>query len=291
MMYELFSVLAPVLVVAAIGFGWAKNGQPFDNNFVSTFNFNIATPLLIFSSLTKLHVDPSAMGEMALATFTTSMSVAALGVIVLKALRIPLRPYLTPVMIPNTGNVGLPVCLLAFGEKGLAFAVVVHVVSAAIQFTLGVAITAGTFSLRDLAKVPLLYAVAAAYVVMATGVTLPPWIANAAALVGQLAIPLMLVALGASLVRFRTGQLGRSLILTAARLGLGFGAAWGVVWLFGLDHVQTGVLVSQMSGPAAVFTYMLAARYDTDPEGVAGVVFVSTILGFAAMPLVLWMVL
>lgn len=290
-LYQLFNVLAPVMVVAALGFAWAKARQPFDNAFVSTLTFNIATPMLIFSSLTKLHVDAAAVGEVALATFVVTMTLIVVGAGLLWILRIPLRPYLTPVMVPNTGNVGLPVCYLAFGDQGLALAVVVHVVSAAMQFTVGIAITAGTFSLKDFAKVPLLYAVAAAFLVVETGIELPAWIANATALIGQLAIPLMLMGLGVSLNRLQVGQIGQSLNVTAVRLGLGFAASWAAVWAFGLGHVQAGVLVLQMSMPAAVFTYMMAARYNVEPEGVAGVVFVSTLIGFAIMPLILLMVL
>jgi predicted permease len=290
-LYELFNVLAPVAVVAAVGFGWAKLRLPFDTAFVSTFTFNIATPVLIFSSLTKLHVDPAAVAELALATFVSSVSLIVVGAAILKVLRVPLRPYLTPVMVPNTGNMGLPVCLLAFGEQGLALAVVVHVVSAAFQFTVGIAITAGTFSLKDFAKVPLIYSVGAALVVVEGGFELPRWIANAAELIGQLAIPLMLLGLGVSLVRFRTGQIRQSLSVTSIRLGLGFATAWMAAWAFGLGHVQTGVLILQMSMPAAVFTYMMAARYNCEPEGVAGVVFVSTLIGFAMMPFVLLLVL
>jgi predicted permease len=291
-LYQLFNVLAPVLVVAAMGFGWAKARQPFDNMFVSSLTFNVATPMLIFSSLTKLHVDPAAVAEVALATFAVTVTLIVVGAGLLWILRIPLRPYLTPVMVPNTGNVGLPVCYLAFGDQGLALAVVVHVVSAAMQFTVGIAITSGTFSLKDLAKVPLIYAVAAAMIVVESGIELPAWIANAAALIGQLAIPLMLMGLGVSLNRLRTGDLGRSMTVTVVRLGLGFAAAWAAaVWVFGLGHVQTGVLVLQMSMPAAVFTYMMAARYNCEPEGVAGVVLVSTLIGFATMPLILLLVL
>ena len=290
-LYQLFNVLAPVMVVAALGFAWAKARQPFDYAFVSTLTFNIATPMLIFSSLTKLHVDPAAVGEVALATFAVTMTLIVVGAGLLWVLRIPLRPYLTPVMVPNTGNVGLPVCYLAFGDQGLALAVVVHVVSAAMQFTVGIAITSGTFSFKDFAKVPLLYAVAAACLVFETGTELPAWIANAAALIGQLAIPLMLMGLGVSLNRLRVGQIGQSLNVTAVRLGLGFAASWGAAWILGLGHVQTGVLILQMSMPAAVFTYMMAARYNCDPEGVAGVVFMSTLIGFATMPLILLLVL
>lgn len=291
MFYELFSVLAPVVIVAAVGFGWAKSGQPFDNNFVSTFNFNIATPLLIFSSLTKLHVDLASVGEVALAALVAMIAVGIVGTGLLLALKIPLKPYLAPVLNVNTGNVGLPVCFLAFGDQGLALAVVVHVVSAMIQFTVGLAVISGNFSLRSLIKVPLLYAVALAFIVVGADITVPAWIANAVSMIGQLAIPMMLIGLGVSLVKLRVTHVCRSTILALARLILGFGAAYGAAWLFGFSRVPAGVLILQISMPTAVFTYLMAARYNADPEGVAGVVFVSTLLGFITMPLVLLLVL
>jgi len=92
-------------------------------------------------------------------------------------------------------------------------------------------------------------------------------------------------------VKLRVSAVGRSAILAALRLGLGLGAAAFSVWLLGLAHDQAAVVLLQLSMPSAVFTYMLAARYRTEPEGVAGVVFVSTLLGFAAMPFILLLVL
>ena len=291
MLYELFSILAPVVAVAAVGFGWSKLGKPFDTEFVSALNFNIATPFLVFSTLTKLKIDPAAVGEVALAALVATIAVGIVGAALLAVFRIPLRPYLTPVISPNTGNTGLPVCYLAFGEAGLALAIAVHVVTALTQFTVGVAITAGRFSVRDVAQLPLLYAVIAAAAVIWLGIDLPPWIANTVALIGQLAIPLMLIALGASLTRLRLGQVRRSSTVAALRLGLGLAIAIAVASAFGLDHAQSGVMVLQLSMPAAVFSYLLAARYRADPEGVAGVVFVSTLAGFAVLPLILLYVL
>ena len=228
---------------------------------------------------------------MAAAALVATFVLGILGALLLKLLRIPLRPYLAPVLSPNTGNVGLPVCYLAFGDAGLALAVVVHGVTALIQFTVGVGITAGNLSFRDAARVPLLYALLAALLVDVSGVAVPPWIANTAALISQLAIPLMLIALGASLTRLRVGQFKRSSLLAGVRLGLGFVTAVGAAAVFGLDRAQAGVLILQMSMPAAVFSYLLAVRYHADAEGVAGVVFLSTIVGFAVMPLILLYVL
>jgi predicted permease len=291
MLYALFSILAPVVLTAGVGFVWTKLGKPFDTDFVSTLNFNVTTPCLVFSSLTKLKLDPVAVGEVALAAVVATAILAVAGAIVLLALRIPLRPYLVPVISPNTGNTGLPVCYLAFGDAGLAFAVVAHGVTALVQFTAGVGITAGRVTYKDVLHVPLLYALAAALVVSLFEIPLPAWIANTAALIGQLAIPLMLIAMGASLTRLRVAQLGRSGTVAAIRLGLGLAAGIATAAAFGLDHVQAGVLILQISMPAAVFSYLLAVRYKADPDGMAGAIFVSTLAGFVALPFILYFVL
>ncbi len=291
MLGDLFNILIPVVLVAATGFVWTKQGLPFDDDFVSRLNFNVATPLLIFSSLTKLRVEWSAMGEVAGAALLSIAVVAIAGAGLLMLFRIPLRPYLSPVLFANTGNTGLPVCYLAFGDKGLALAVIVHVIGASLQFTLGVAMAAGKFSLIELTRVPLLYAVAAAAIVVGFNLTLPLWITNTVTLLGQIAIPLMLLALGASLVKLKVTALGRSVLIALMRLILGLGASASAVWLLGLSHDQAGVVLLQLSMPSAVFTYLLAARYRSEPEGVAGAVFVSTLLGFAALPFILLLVL
>lgn len=291
MLAALFSILGPVVAVAAIGFFWSKLGKPFDTEFVSTLNFNVTTPFLVFSSLTKLRLDPVAVGEVALAAVAATALIAAVGLILLPLLRIPLRPYLVPIISPNTGNTGLPVCYLAFGDAGLALAVVVHGITALVQFTVGVAITAGRITLRDAVQVPLLYALIAGLMVSVLDVPVPAWIANTAALIGQLAIPLMLIALGASLTKLRVGQVGRSSAIAVIRLVIGLAAGIAVAALFSLDDAQAGVLILQISMPAAVFSYLLAARYGAEPEGMAGAVFVSTLLGFAALPFVLLYVL
>ena len=91
-------------------------------------------------------------------------------------------------MIPNTGNVGIPLCFLAFGELGLAYAIIVYTIVSLTQFTLGVAIAAGSFSLLELAKNSLIYAVLAALLVMLTNFQLPFWFSNTIYIFSQFAI-------------------------------------------------------------------------------------------------------
>jgi hypothetical protein len=281
MIMQLFSILAPVFFGAAFGYGWAKLDKPFDAEFVTSLVFNLGTPLLVFSTLTRLDTDPLAFADIAL----------VIVVAILKIAQLDLQTYLATVMIPNTGNVGLPLCFLAFGDKGLAFAIIVYTIVSLTQFTVGLSIASGTFSLRELSRNPLVYAVLAALLVMITEYELPAWIANTTRIYGQFAIPLMLIMLGVSLAKLRITSLPRNIALSFVRFSMGLGVGLFVSHLFGLEGVVRGVVVLECAMPAAVFNYMLAMRYNTNPDEVAGLVVTSTLFSFATLPFLLAFVL
>src|SRR3546814_10134430 len=98
---------------------------------------------------------------------------------------LPYHSYLPAIMFSNSGNMGLPLCLFAFGEPGLALAIGFFTVSATLQFTVGVGLAAGTVSPRRLVRIPLLYAVAVSVALMMKGTPLPGWIANTVAQIGR----------------------------------------------------------------------------------------------------------
>lgn len=288
---QLAAIIAPVFACAAIGYLWARLRRPFETEFVTALVTNIGTPCLVASTLTKLSVDIGAFGHMALGAFAVFATVAAIGAIGLRLVGLPYHSYLPAVMFPNAGNMGLPLCLFAFGEPGLALAIGFFAVSATLQFTVGVGLAAGTASPRRLARIPLLYAVAISVALMVTETPLPGWIANTVDLLGGLTIPLMLIALGVSLARLRIASLKLSLAIALTRLLLGFAVGNAVAWAFGLDGMLAGVLILQASMPVAVFNYLFAQVYRRAPEEVAGAVVLSTFLSFASLPLLLLLVL
>jgi hypothetical protein len=287
----LFSIVAPVFVCAGIGFAWERFGRRFDIEFVTTLVTSIGAPCLVFHTLTHLAVEPAAFAEMAAAAVAALAVSAAIGGAVVAAVGLPLRAYLPPLMWPNTGNMGLPLSYLAFGDLGLGLAIAVFCVNAVSHFTAGVAIMSGGASLRHLARVPVLYAVALALVLQFLGEKPPAWIENTTRLLGNLTIPMMLIALGVSLARLGIRRFPVSLGLACLRLAMGLAAGVGLAWLFGFEGVARGVLILQATMPAAVFNYLFAQRYGTQPEDVAGIVVLSTALSFATLPLLLWFVL
>jgi hypothetical protein len=287
----LFSIVAPVFVCAGIGFAWERFGRRFDVEFVTTLVTAIGAPCLVFHTLTHLAVEPATFAAMAAAAVGALVVSAAVGGAVVVAAGLPLRAFLPPLIWPNSGNMGLPLNYLAFGDLGLGLAIAVFCVNAVSHFTLGVAIVSGGASLRDLARVPVLYAVALALGFLALGQKPPDWIGNTTRLLGNLTIPMMLIALGVSLARLGVRRIPRSLAFACLRLAMGFAAGVGLAWLLGFEGASRGVLILQTTMPAAVFNYLFAQRYGASPEEVAGIVVLSTALSFATLPLLLWFVL
>lgn len=291
MFATLLAIIAPILIVSAIGFAWSRSGKPFDSTLVTAIVTTVGTPCLIASTLTKLHPDANALATMAVVTLLSFAAFAIIGLAILRLLKLPYHSYLPALMFPNCGNMGLPLSLFAFGEKGLALAIIYFVISATLQFTVGVGIASGSADPRRLLRMPLLYAVAASLVFLATGWTMPLWLANTLELVGGLTIPLMLVALGVSLAQLQVRSLKRALGISIARLGLGFAVGVALAWAFELDRVAAGVVILQCSMPVAVFNYLFAKLYERSAEDVAGMVVVSTIISFATLPLLLLLIL
>jgi len=267
--------------------GWARLGKPFDLATVTGIVINIAVPCLVLYSLSKLAIDLAAFGTMAGAAAATFALFLGVGYLVLRAAGLPSHTFLPAVALSNSGNLGLPLCLFAFGETGLALGIAVFAISSMVTVTIGQMIAAGKFSPAVLFKNPAVYAVAPALVFMSTGTRPPKWLASALETLGYMAIPIMLLALGVSLARLTPGKIKVSGSVAILRLALGFAGGCGVAWLFGLEGAARGVLIIQSAMPAAVFNYLWAQLYGRDSAAVAGVVVISTALAFLLLPLIL----
>ena len=291
MFAEIFAVMAPLLVCTCIGYGWVRAGQPYNTEMVTLLITNVGAPCLIVSALTRLDVPPAALGEIALVAVLAHLAFGLAGFAVHRAARLPQRAFLPSQIFPNSGNMGLPVTLFAFGEPGLALSTIIFMVGAAGQATVGISIAAGATTLKRLARIPILYAVAVAVPLSVYDIALPRWIANTVEVLGGLTIPLMLITLGAALAGFQVTSLKRTLGLSALRIGAGFAVGVGLAAGFGLTGTARGVVILQAAMPVAVMNFLFAQRYGTRPEEVAGLVLVSTLMSFAALPFILGFVL
>jgi predicted permease len=293
MYFQIFTVLFPVILCAFLGALWARSGQRYDSDFVSRLVLNIGAPALILSTLSQVDIDPSLFADIAIACVLVSVIMAILGFVIPRLLGDDVRTYLPSFVFPNVGNMGLPVCMFAFGEQGLALALIFFMVLSVAHFPVGILMAGGREAggLTGIIKMPILYAIALAVLLMMSGAVLPDFLNNAVSLIGAMTIPLMLITLGVSLYSLKVSGWGKALLYSLIRILGGLSAGLLVVWWLDIEGVARSVVLIQSSMPVAVFNYLFAVRFDRQPDSVAGLVVVSTILSFVSLPILLsWLI-
>ena len=291
MFNELFAVIAPILICAGLGYGWVRKGIDYPVDFVTRLVMNIGAPCLILSSFNNAGINIGKMAEVSAAALVILLVMLVLGGLLIRLMRLKVSTFLPSLLFPNIGNMGLPLCLFAFGQIGLALGLTVFLVIFTLQMSLGILLTAGRGDPRELLKQPVLWATVIAVTLVATGESLPEWLDNTTSILGGATIPLMLITLGVSLAQLKVAEWKHSLLFSLIRVLGGFGLAVLVADLFGLQGVDRGVLILQSSMPVAVFNYLLALRYQREPGEVAGMVVLSTLLAFALLPFIVSFVL
>ena len=280
-------IVTPVFLLGAIGFVWVKLGFEYKVQFVTRLTMTLAVPCLIFTSLMRTEIEPTALATLSLAALGAYGAVTALSYILVKLANLSPRTFLAPLIFGNTGNLGLPLALFAFGQIGLGYAVVVFAVMAILSFTFGVWLVSGGGSPFKAIKEPIVAATLLGALFMWQGWQTPKPITNTLELIGQMAIPIMLMTLGVAVARLKPARLGAAVWLSVLKAVICIGAAWAVGYWLQLPPVALAVLILQVSTPVAVTSYMLAEKYGADAESVAGLVVVSTVLSVFTIPLTL----
>jgi len=291
MFNELFAVIAPILICAGLGYGWARKGIDYPVEFVTRLVMNIGAPCLIIASFSKADIDVGKMAEVSAATVVILLLMLVLGIGLIRLMRLKVSTFLPSLLFPNIGNMGLPLCLFAFGETGLALGLTVFLVIFTLQMSLGILLVAGRGNPGGLLRQPVLWATGIAVLMVGTGWSLPVWLDNTTTILGGVTIPLMLITLGVSLAQLKVANWKHSLLFSLVRVLGGFALAVLVAGWFGLDGVDRGVLILQSTMPVAVFNYLLALRYQREPGEVAGMVVLSTLLAFVLLPFIVSFVL
>ena len=288
MYYQIFNVICPIFIITIIGYILERSSNNIDAKTISSIVLLIATPSLVFSTLTSLQIDAATLLKMALSAMLCVAVASVAGLAVLRALGMSYRTFLPCLIMPNSGNIGLPLVLLTFGEEGLALGISYFFVIALLQYTVGAAIASGEYRLRDLARQPLIYSVILVAVVLLTKIKVPVIIATTTDLLGGMMIPAMLILLGTSLARLSVSDLRQAIIIAVARLGIGIPTGLVVIGLISLSGIEAGTVFLMASMPTAIVIYVFAERYRPDAQQVAGAVVVSTTLTFAVLPAIIW---
>jgi predicted permease len=280
-------IVAPVFLLAGVGFVWVRMGFDYRVEFVTRLAMTLSVPCLIFVALMNTKVDATALASISIAAVVAYGIVTVVFFLLVMVARLDRSTYLSPLIFGNTGNLGLPLALFAFGEEGFGFAVVIFAVMAVYSFTFGIWLVTGGGNPARVLKEPMVGATLLGALFLWQGWQTPKFLTNTLELTGQMAIPLMLVTLGVAVARLRPAHLGRAAWLSVVKVVACVAIAWGVGLWFALPPVAFAVLVLQVSTPVAVTSYLIAEKYAADSEAVAGLVVVSTLLSVVTLPLTL----
>lgn len=283
---EIANIVFPAFIVIAAGFFFSR-AKRIDVSSVNDLVIYVTTPCLIISSLSDFAIDPSVAVKVFLSVAGMVFVSMIAGGALARGLGLDLRIYLPPVLFANTGNMGLPLCLFAFGQYGFNIAILCVVSTTLLHYTVGILILDSRKDLREIFRLPLIYAAVAGIAISATGYQMPVVIERPVALLGDVTIPAMLFALGYKLSEMKLSKLWISFLFGSARILLGvfLGAAFASA--LGLEGIDAKVVILECAMPPAVFNFVLAEKYGRDSETVASIIVAGTLVSLFAIPLVI----
>lgn len=287
---QILAIVFPIFALVLVGFLYGRRHAP-DMAAANRLNLEVFTPALIFSVLAGKDFALGDYGALALGGILVVLGSGLIAWPIGRWLGYRDRTFVPPMMFTNSGNMGLPLALFAFGEPALAGALVLFLVENLLHFSVGNAILEGRAHPLVLLRMPMLQAALVGVVVSVLDVALPLALVRAVDLLGQVSIPLMLFSLGVRMNRVDLGDwrigLAGALVCPASGLLLALAAAP----LLGLEGVQQQQLLVFGALPPAVLNYMLAEQFDQEPPRVASIVLMGNLASLAVIPAVLALVL
>lgn len=279
-------IIIPVFFIVAIGYFYGRRTRPD----LSSFNrivLDVLAPVLVYSALAAREFRLQDHLLLLLGGTLLILGCGLAGWLLARATGIQPRTLAPVVMFNNCGNMGLPLALLAFGPEHFGAAVALFSISNLFHFSLGARITSGHARTRDLLLSPLMIATALGFLSAWSSVRPPDAVLSGMKLLGEAMLPMMLFALGVRLTALRRESIPRGLLGAFARPVAGLLIALPLAWALGLDDGARGQLILFAALPPAVLQFMLAERYQQEPEKVAAMILLGNALAVVFIPLAL----
>ena len=291
---KLFEVLFPVFFIVGVGYYIGKKDPKIDTKFITNFAANVGTPALILYALNIKNISFDIFSNYFwyyLLAITGFFFVGIIFLLILKTKDI-IRE-LPPFVLPNTGNMGLPICLFAYGSEGLGVAAAISSLIILFHFTLGVFLADRKFNFEVIFKSPPFYTIIISVLLLYYEIELPVFIENTSFLLMYATIFLILMSLGIALTRLKIFSFFKALISSIGRLILGPIIGLSIIYYYELDGFAAGVLLIQCSMPSAILNYLVGSIYSPKKivDNIASMIVVSTLLSFITIPIVVFFAL
>ncbi len=287
---KLFEVLFPVFFIIGIGYWYGKKDPKFNTNFITTFAGNFGLPAIIFYSLTSTNISIELFLRFSFYITLYVLIFALIGVVILKILNKDIYRLLPPLILPNTGNMGMPLCLFAYGKMGLAIATAATAMILVFHFTVNILLASKKFSFKPLLNCIPVYALLVSLIFVYFKIPSPKFLENATFLIGYSTIFLVLMSLGVALSKLKVFSFKETLIYSIIRVVIGPIIGFSFVKFFNLSGVEAGVMFIQASMPSAILTYLVSKIYSTKKisDSIASTVALSTFMSFFTLIVVVF---
>ena len=288
MFSKIASITLPIFTLVLVGFLYSRRVKP-DLGGANKLVVDIALPILIFISLSAKSFDPISAMSFTGASIVLILLTGLIAWPFAKFSGASVQAFLPCAMFTNVGPIGIPLIALAYGPEGMAPAVVLLVISNILHFTLGAGVMSGKVDWRMVYANPLVWSTVLGVASSQLQITLPEWVQTSCTMIGSVLVPMMLMSLGARLassqvadawVGVRSGVLILIIRLAAVLLAL---------WFIPLEGLERGALILFACLPSAVFNFMLADKFQVEPNKVASTVIIGHILSLAFLPLGIWL--
>ena len=291
---KLLEVLFPVFFVVGIGYYLGKKNSKIDITFITNFAANVGTPAMILYALNPLNISFDVFKTYFWYYLVAIGCFFVIGFIFLFISRTKdIIRELPPFVMPNTGNMGLPICLFAYGSQGLGVAASISALIILCHFTLGVFLADRRFSIDVILKSPPFYAILIAIILLYYEIKLPVFIENTTFMLMYATIFLILMSLGIALTRLKIFSFKKAFFSSIGRVIFGPIVGYILIIYFDLEGLAAGAFLIQCSMPSAILTYLVGSIYSPKKvvDNIASMIVVSTLMSFITIPLVVFFAL
>ena len=290
---KLFEVLFPVFFIVGIGYFLGKKNPNLDTSFITNYSANFGTPALVIFALTSSGVTFSVFAEYFIYSLIAIIAFAITGIIFLIPMKKDYIRELPPFILPNTGNMGIPICLFAYGSLGMGVAAAISSVVVLLHFTLNVFLANKKFDINIIIKSPSFYAILVVVGILYFEIDTPTFVLNTVMLLAYGMIVLILLSLGIALTQLKVFSFKSSLISSIGRVIIGPIIGFVLIKIFNLSGFGAGVLLIQSSMPSAILTYLIASMYSSKEivDNIASMIVVSTLMSLITVPIIVFIAL
>ena len=287
---KLFEVLFPVFFIVGIGYFIGKKNSSFNTSFITNYSANFGAPALFIFAITSSGVKFNIFAEYFIYSIIALTAFALVGLLFLFLMKKDYVRELPPFFLPNTGNMGIPICLFAYGSLGMGVAAAISSLVVLLHFTINIFLASRKFDLNIILKSPSSYAVIIAVAFLYYDLEMPKVVINTVMLLGYTMIVLILMSLGISLTQLKVFSFKTSFISSIGRVILGPIIGIIIIKIFNLTGYAAGVLLIQSSMPSAILTYLIASIYSPKKivDNISSMIVVSTLMSLITVPIIVF---